>query len=115
MAYTVTKYLIGLGHDGIATIGSEKEKAVSNTVREREEGDRAALREAGISHDGMCITVDSRKQRDKETDRYFAGLSSDYGSYHAQQLDRRRVSGMILDRGEKQVFSGSDLSCDLGR
>ena len=61
MAYTVTKYLIGLGHDGIATIGSEKEKAVSNTVREREEGYRAALREAGISHDGMCITVDWQK------------------------------------------------------
>lgn len=66
MAYTVTKYLIGLGHDGIATIGSEREKAVSNTVKEREEGYRAALREAGISHDGICITVDWQKEVETE-------------------------------------------------
>ena len=66
MAYTVTKYLIGLGHDGIATIGSEREKAVSNTVKEREEGYRAALREAGISHDGICITVDWQKEAETE-------------------------------------------------
>lgn len=61
MAYTVTKYLVGLGHEGIATIGSERERVVSNTVREREEGYRAALREVGISHDGICITVDWQK------------------------------------------------------
>ena len=66
MAYTVTKYLIGLGHDGIATIGSEREKAISNTVKEREEGYRAALREAGISHDGICITVDWQKEAETE-------------------------------------------------
>lgn len=61
MSYTVTKYLIGLGHEEIVTIGSERENAVSNTVKEREEGYRAALREAGISHDGICITVDWQK------------------------------------------------------
>lgn len=66
MSYTVTKYLIGMGHDGIATIGSEREKAVSNTVKEREEGYRAALREAGISHDGICITVDWQKEAETE-------------------------------------------------
>lgn len=58
MAYQVTKYLIGLGHEDIATIGSEKENTLSNTVRERQDGYKAALREAGISHAGISITVD---------------------------------------------------------
>lgn len=58
MAYQVTKYLIGLGHEDIATIGSEKGNTLSNTVKERQDGYKAALREAGISHDGISITVD---------------------------------------------------------
>lgn len=58
MAYQVTKYLIGLGHEDIATIGSKKENTLSNTVKERQDGYKAALREAGINHEGISITVD---------------------------------------------------------
>lgn len=61
MAHTVTKYLVGLGHENIVTIGSEKDGIVSNTVRERENGYKAALREAGITGDGLCLTVDWKK------------------------------------------------------
>lgn len=61
MAYQVTKYLIGLGHEDIATIGSQMENTLSNTVKERQAGYQAALREAGISHDGISITVDWHK------------------------------------------------------
>ncbi|MDD3337533.1 MAG: LacI family DNA-binding transcriptional regulator [Lachnospiraceae bacterium] len=66
MAYRVTKYIIGLGHTDIATIGSEKEHVVSNTVKEREAGYRAALREAGLGHDGLSINVDWKEQRETE-------------------------------------------------
>jgi DNA-binding LacI/PurR family transcriptional regulator len=60
-AYMVTKYLIGMGHIDIATIGSEQEGSVSNTVKEREAGYRAALREAGITNGGISIEVNWRK------------------------------------------------------
>ena len=105
MAYTVTKYLIGLGHDGIATIGSEKEKAVSNTVREREEGYRAALREAGISHDGMCITVDWQKAA--ETKKREALLEVKEESLRTKnELEREtKERRNELQRYEKRVLS----------
>lgn len=64
--YEATKYLIGLGHTHIATIGSEKDGKVSNTVKEREAGYRTALRESGVTNGGLSINVDWQKGLDME-------------------------------------------------
>ena len=74
MAYTVTKYLIGLGHDGIATIGSEKEKAVSNTVREREEGtgQHCVKRESAMTECASQLT--GRKQQRQRNGSIFCWI-----------------------------------------
>lgn len=58
MAYKTTKYLIGLGHTDIVTIGSGKNGFKSNTVKQREAGYEAALRETGIMNGGISIDVD---------------------------------------------------------
>ena len=66
ICYEATKYLIGLGHTHIATIGSEKDGKVSNTVKEREAGYRTALRESGVTNGGLSINVDWQKSQDME-------------------------------------------------
>lgn len=94
MAYTVTKYLTDLGHEEIVTIGSERGNAVSNTIRERERGYQAALREANISYDGMCITVDWQKPVEAKRK---INILLDYHKVTAIVVLNNSVTGEVLN------------------
>ena len=66
MGYQTAKYLIGLGHSDIVTIGAERNGMLSSTVQERESGYRAAILEAGLSYGGLSINVDLSNPADTE-------------------------------------------------
>lgn len=101
----VTKYLIGIGHENIVTIGSEKEGIVSNTVKEREEGYRAALREAGISHDGLSITVDWKNSFET---RKRINLLLDYHKVSAIIVLNNSIVGEVLNTLDKRNLKFPD-------
>lgn len=105
MAYIASKYLIGIGHEHIVTIGSEKDGVVSNTVKERENGYRAALREAGISHDGISITADWKNSYDTQKR---INLLLDYHKVSAIIVLNNSLVGEVLNTLDKRNLKFPD-------
>ena len=105
MSYTVTKYLIGIGHENIVTIGSAKEGIISNTVKDRENGYRAALREAGISHDGISINADWKNSYDTQKR---INLLLDYHKVSAIIVLNNSLVGEVLNTLDKRNLKFPD-------
>ena len=103
MAYKCTKYLIGLGHTYISTIGSVKNDTVSNTIIERENGFKAALREVNALQAGNTVRVDWEKPKEME-------------KKILQLLDYHKVTAVLvlnnsLFAGCQNAFALRKLSC----
>lgn len=63
-SYAITKYLVGLGHKHIATIGSKSKNNALFTVKERENGYYKALKDTGLSSEAISIELDHYDEKD---------------------------------------------------